>query len=122
MLKILSNGTEGDRRSKIITASRTKDARYVPQLIALLADKSETYSNKRHAIRALGNIRDRTAEPVLRGLLESHSGPMLGELAEAMMNLDSTASIPLLEKHRRHKEEWVRQQVARALKALNRGD
>ncbi|MBW3596441.1 MAG: hypothetical protein KY475_04100 [Planctomycetes bacterium] len=61
MAKLLHKGDETRRRWNIIAAGHARDSSYVPQLLARL-DSDETHSNKRHIVRALGNIRDIRAE------------------------------------------------------------
>ncbi len=69
-LKLLNIGTEDERRWKIIDTLRKADAEYLPQLHARL-ESNETLENKRHIIRALGNIGSREYIPVLMRFLKS---------------------------------------------------
>src|SRR4051812_29209464 len=95
MAKHLHKGDESHRRWKIIDASRSGDASLLPQLFARLA-AGETYENRRHIVRALGNIGGPRAEAKLLELLGSEGGPILGEVAQAIGKLRSRRAIPAL--------------------------
>ena len=69
MTKQLHNGDETRRRWNI-AAGHGRDGSYVPQLLARL-DSNETHDNKRHIVRALGNIGDMRAEAWILELLET---------------------------------------------------
>ena len=115
MAKHLHKGDETRRRWKIIDASRTGDANLLPQLLAQL-DGDESYDNKRHIIRALGNIGGSPAEDKLIGLLGSQRGLILGDIAQALGKLGSRRAVPALKGLREHEIEWVRQNVSFALR------
>jgi HEAT repeat protein len=117
MKKRLHKGDASIRAGKIMSASRAGDASALPQLLARL-DSNETYDNKRHIVRALGNIGGSKAEVKLLELLQSQSGLMLGDIAEALGKLRSRRAIPMLKSLSDHKLEWVRQSVSRALRGL----
>ncbi len=102
---------------KIISALRDRDATLLPKLLSRLGSE-ETYDNKRHIVRALGNISDPQAETKLLELLESESGLILDDIANALGILGSRRAIHLLKGLRDHELEWVRQNVAFALKRL----
>jgi HEAT repeat protein len=119
MAKNLHNGDESLRRFKIIGASRAGDASFLPQLLARL-DSNETRDNKRHIVRALGNIGGPKVEAKLIELLGTQSGPILGDVAQALGKLGSRRAIPTLNAFCDHKSEWVRQNVRFALQRLTR--
>jgi hypothetical protein len=121
MSKQLHKGDESRRRWNIIDASRKGDIKALPQLLARLETTTETQENRRHIVRALGNIGDRTAESKLLQLLETEKGAMLGDVAHSLGQLQSRLAIPLLEGLINHPEEWVRQNVTFALRQI-RGD
>jgi HEAT repeat protein len=115
MAKRLHKGNESIRAGKIMAASRAGDANLLPQLLARL-DSNETYENKRHIVRALGNVGDPKAEAKLLELLQVQRGLMLGDIAEALGKLRSRRAVPMLRSLSDHKLEWVRQCANRALK------
>ncbi len=82
-IKDISKGNEDIRRGVLIDISRAKDNRYIPQLIARL-NSNETYENKRHIIRALGNIGDNSVADFLLELLSKEKGLILSEIAETL--------------------------------------
>ena len=120
MVKQLHKGTEDDRRARIIDISRARDAAYLPQLLARL-DSDETYENRRHIVRALGNIGDQNAEAKLLGLLEAEEGVILGDVCEALGKLHSERARPLLETLSGVNLEFVAQKAQWALKQLDGG-
>jgi HEAT repeat protein len=117
MAKQLHKGDESSRRANIITASRTGDAKMLPQLLARL-EANETHENRRHIVRALGNIPDPKAEMKLLQLLESEKGLMLGDIAHSLGQLKSRQAIPLLEQLADHTDLWVRQNATFALRRI----
>ena len=119
MAKHLRKGDESHRRWKIIDASRAGDASLVPQLLARL-DGDESYENKRHIVRALGNIGGLPAEEKLIELLGTQSGLILGDIAQSLGKLGSRAAIPALKELCDHEAEWVRQNVEFALRRLDK--
>ncbi|WP_435008745.1 HEAT repeat domain-containing protein [Tundrisphaera lichenicola] len=117
MAKHLHKGDERRRRWKIIDASRAGDPSVLPQLLARL-DGGETSENRRHIVRALGNIGGPQAEARLLELLASERGPILGEVAQAIGKLGLRRASSMLRGLRDHESEWVRQNVGFALKQL----
>ena len=119
MVKLLRKGDEQRRSWNIMDASRSRDAAYVPQLLAMLKS-NETYSNKRHIIRALGNIGDPRAEAPLLALLHSSGGLMLGDVVHSLGQLKSQRAVPRLKSLRSDKRQWVRQNATWALRNIQR--
>ncbi|MBI4612589.1 MAG: HEAT repeat domain-containing protein [Planctomycetes bacterium] len=117
MLKLIHKGDETERRVKIMGVSRARDDRYVPQLLARL-DSEETYENKRHIVRALGNIADPRAEPRLLEMLESATGLMLGDVIRSVGQLGLKQAAPRVRTLVHHSVEWVRQNARWALDKL----
>ena len=117
MAKHLHKGDETLRRWKLIDASRAGDASLLPQLLARL-DGDESYDNKRHIVRALGNIGGPQAEAKLIALLASQRGLILGDIAKSLGKLGSRRSVPALKGLCDHESEWVRQNVSFALRRL----
>jgi HEAT repeat protein len=115
--KQLHKGDETLRRWKIIDASRSGDSSLLPQLLARL-DSDESYDNKRHIVRALGNIGGPLAEAKLIELLASQQGLILGDIAQALGKLGSRLAVPSLQSLGDHEAEWVRQNVSFALGRL----
>jgi HEAT repeat protein len=117
MAKQLHKGDEERRRWNLIDASRAGDRDLLPQLLARL-DSDETVENKRHVVRALGNIGGPEAEAKLLELLTTESGLILGDLANALGRLRLRAALPALKELKDHPLEWVRQNVAFAERRL----
>jgi HEAT repeat protein len=118
MLKRLHKGNEERRCWNIIDVFRSRDARYVPQLLALLRGR-ETYDNKRHIIRALGNIGDTRAERALLSLLDTSRGLMLGDVVHSLGQLRSQAALGRIAALREHDLRWVRQNANWALAGMS---
>ncbi len=117
-LKQLHKGTEDQRRLKIIQVSRSRDERYLPQLLARL-ESDETYENRRQIVRALGNIADPGTETVLLKLLGKEEGLMLGDIAAALAKFGSKQAVGDISRLQHHEMPWVRQQAGRALRKLS---
>jgi HEAT repeat protein len=117
MVKHLHQGDESRRRQKIMRASRAEDTEMLPQLLARL-NADETCENKRHIVRALGNIGGPLAEARLLELLGTSKGLILGDIAQALGKLGSLRAVPKLKGMRNHEVEWVRQNVNFALQLV----
>jgi HEAT repeat protein len=117
MAKRLHKGDETRRRWKIIDASRAGDSSLLPQLLARL-DGDETSDNKRHIVRALGNIGGSHAERKLLALLGTERGLILGDIAHALGQIGSRRALPLLKSLCDHKLEWVRQNANFAIRRM----
>jgi HEAT repeat protein len=117
MTKHLHNGNEALRRWKIIDASRAGAASLLPQLLARL-DGDETYDNKRHIVRALGNIGGPRAEDKLLKLLRIECGLMIGDIAHALGTIGSRHAVPRVKTLPDHELEWVRQNARNAIRTL----
>ena len=117
MAKHLHKGDETHRRWKILDASRAGDASLLPQLLARL-DSDESYDNKRHIVRALGNVGGPQAEARLIALLASQHGLIVGDIAHSLGKLGSRRAIPALKGLSDHESEWVRQNVRYAMRKL----
>lgn len=117
MAKHLHKGDDDRRRWKIIDASRAGDSSLLPQLLARL-NSDESDENKRHIVRALGNIGGPKAEARLIELLAARRGLILGEIAHALGKLGSRPAVPTLRALADHESEWVRQNVRHALRRI----
>ena len=118
MVKQIQKGDENRRRWNIIDASRSRDASYVPQLLARL-DSNESYENKRHIVRALGNIGDKRAEPRLLQLLDHEPGLLLGDVVRSLGQLNSQVAISRIKLLVDHHVEWVRLNAKWALERMS---
>ena len=118
-LKQLHKGTEDKRRLKIIQVSKSRDSRYLPQLLSRLKS-DETCANRRHIVRALGNIGGGEAEQALLKLLGREKGLILGDICAALAGIGSKRSIPDIKKLRKHEDSRVREQAEQALRSLSR--
>ena len=112
----LSSEDEDERRFAIMDASQRSDAAALPKLLGLL--QTDTYSNRRHIVRALGHIGGIEAEKTLLRLLPNESGLILGDLARAIGERKLTAARDELQALLDHKLEWVRSNAQWALKQL----
>jgi HEAT repeat protein len=119
MTKRLHKGDETLRRWAIIDVSRRGDKRYLDQLMARL-DSDETYENKRHIVRALGNLGDSSVVDRLIKLAVGHNGLILGDIAHSLGQLRASKAKPLLEKLASHKLTWVQQNARFALDQLSK--
>jgi hypothetical protein len=117
MPKRLDKGDETRRRWKIIDASRSGDSSLLRQLLARL-DGYETYDNKRHIVRALGNIGGPRVEQRLITLLGTERGLILGDIAHALGQIGSRPALPALKDLCAHKLEWARQNASFAVRKL----
>lgn len=116
-MKHLHKGDETLRRWKIIDGSRAGDMSLLPQLLARL-DGEESQENRRHIIRALGNIGGTRVEARLLELLNAERGLILGDIAQALGKLGSRSAAPGLKGLLDHESEWVRQNARFALRRL----
>ena len=119
MTKHLHKGDEAHHRWKIIDDSRAADASLLPQLLARLDGDAD---NKRHIVRALGNIGGPQVEEKLVGLLGSRQGLILGDVAQALGKLGSRRSVLALKGFSDHESAWVRQNVNFALRRIANRD
>ncbi len=91
----LQSPSEDLRRWAIIAVSRKKMRQFEDALLGLLGNESST-SNRRHIIRALGNIGTAKSTPVLLEVLNKESGLILGDVAEAVAKLGIKDAVPML--------------------------
>jgi HEAT repeat protein len=119
MANRLNKGDESRRRQNIIKASRNGDVELTAQLIALLQTK-ESRGNKRHAVRALGNIGGERARTTLLELLNREDGIILGDIAHALGQIRCRSALPGLKRLADHKLLWVRQNVAFAITEITK--
>ena len=117
MLKLLHKGDESQRGWKIIEVSRARDAAYLPQLLARL-DSDETHHNKRHIVRALGNIGGDRAEARLLELLQTSTGLMLSDVIRSLGRLRSRKAAARIRSLLNHEMERVRQDATWAMRRI----
>jgi HEAT repeat protein len=111
--------SEEQRRWAIIDASLAADPASVPALLSLL--RRDTYANRRHIARALGNIGGPDAESALLELLRSEEGLLLGDAARALGRLGVTSATDRLRELLDHELDWVRSGAREALGRLGGG-
>lgn len=116
-LKHIHKGTEARRRGVIIDVSRHRDRRYLAQLLARLRS-DETYENRRHIVRALGNIGDQSAIEPRKEILQQERGDILGDAAAALAKLGASDALPRLTVLAASKRPWIAQQAKWALSRL----
>lgn len=107
------------RRLAIMTISKEKKNRFEDVLLNLLG-KEVDIANRRHIVRALGNMGTVTSASVLLHILANESGLILGEAAEALGKLGVKEAIPKLNDLRQCGSGFVENKVEWALKALSR--
>ncbi len=112
----LKDEDEDIRRWEIIDASKEADVSSIDALLDIV--DSETIANKRHIVRALGNIGGDKAERKLHLLASSESGEVLGDICKSLGQLKSEQAIPILQKHRGSDIQWVSQNASWALKQI----
>jgi HEAT repeat protein len=118
-LKRLGCGSEDTQRMRIFIASRSRDPRYLRKLFAVLRrDKAE--ANRRHAVRALGNIGGAEAEGALLAVLNGERGLIVGDAAEALGRLKSKKALHRLKQLTSDEEHWVAQQATYALRNIRK--
>ena len=119
-MKDLSKGDEDIRRWNIIDISKARDARYIPQLVARL-ESDETYENKRHIVRALGNIGDSSVGEVLLSKLQTEQGLIVGEIAEALGKLNISYAYEELQNFTNHSTPLISEKASGAIKKIKNG-
>src|SRR6266478_9035781 len=92
----LSDPDDNLRRWAIIHVSSLKLTEYEEKLGECLPT-ANSMSNRRHIVRALGNMGGPRSIPVIRSVLESSSGLLLGEAAEALGKLGDKNALPTIE-------------------------
>jgi len=89
----------------IMDISRRADKSALPVLLSII--EGETESNKRHVVRALGNIGGEQSINCLLSLLSSEQGLILGEIARALGKLNCIAALDRLEGLRNCETQWI---------------
>ena len=107
-------------RADIIDVSRQRDAAYIPLLLELLWDTRTPQQNRRHIVRALGQMGDQSVAPALLAILRSDEGLIVGDAAHALGALGSADAIPRLQELSDSEEDWVAQKARWALKRLRK--
>ena len=116
-VKRLRTGNADQRRSKVIAASRSHNPIYLPQVLERLQREPEQ-ANRRHLVRALGNIGGELAEVTLLRMLTEETGLILGDIATSLGKLGCRRAIAPLKRLASHQIPWVAQQASYALKHL----
>ena len=110
----LRDSDEDVRRLEIITISNSSCSEAAFDLMSIYS--SETYENKRHIVRAYGNIGGPKLEVELLKLLSTEEGVILGDICKSLGQLgiaSAEATITLL---RNHELQWVKQNANWAIK------
>ena len=115
----LGSPNEDERRFAIIDASVAADASKLPQLLALL--REDTYANRRHIARAIGNIGGSEAVSALLQLLAKEEGLILGDVARSLGRLKVVEAAHLLRGLLDHQLDWVRSGARESLRRLDAG-
>jgi len=114
----MRSDSEDERRFAIIDASCTRDRSTLPQLLSLL--HTDTYSNRRHIARALGNIAGEEAQRTLLDLLNQEEGLILGDIARSLGQLRVIDALPRLQSMQDHQLDWVRESARWACQEMQR--
>lgn len=83
----LSDPNDDLRRFAIIEISRRRMNEFEDKLIHCLKSTEKNDANRRHIVRALGNIGTSTSIAAIRPILEKGEGLIVGEAAEALAKL-----------------------------------
>ena len=110
----LKDENEDVRRLEIIDASKDADPNSIETLLEIF--DTETTANKRHIVRALGNIGGEKAEDKLLDLIETESGEILGDVCKSLGQLKSVRAKSILLKLLESEMQWVSQNARWALK------
>lgn len=113
----LHSADPDQRRIAIMRASRTSDASQLSALLELL--DTDTYENRRHIVRALGNIGGADSEAKLLTLLTMESGLILGDISKSLGLLKTRAAIPRLTQLLAHSVDWINSSAKWALKQMD---
>ena len=113
----ISKGAANDRGKKIIKISRAQDKSALPKLLKQLSVETST-QNKRHIVRALGKLKDKSVVPLLEKMLQSDTGEILGDISRALADIGSTASTDKISVLGNHELVWVKESVTYALRKL----
>ncbi len=114
----LEDDNEDIRRFEIIDISRSSCSEAAEDLLRIYS--SETYENKRHIVRAYGNIGGPKLKYELLKLISIENGAILGDICKSLGQLGLTsaeAEIRLLQKH---ELQWVQQNANWALKQFSK--
>ena len=114
----LQSQDEDLRRIAIIEVSRKKMRQFEDSLLFLLSNEP-SISNRRHIIRALGNIGTAKSTPVLLGILSKESGLILGDVAEAVAKLGIRDAVPMLKQLTNCGIDFVKTRSKYAIKKLS---
>lgn len=106
------------RRLAVIKVSRTQLGEFAVDVLELARNDPDE-SVRRHAIRALGNLRFRDAVPFLMEVLESEGGLIVGDAVQALGKLGAHQARYAIESLRNSDIPWVAEQARCALKALS---
>ena len=112
----MKEGMEQEKRWSIITASKSGDPKHLPKLLREL--KTESLANRRHIVRALGNIGHKEGVAPILEILITESGDIAGDAAEALAKLNAKEAIPTLERLTAAENTWTAQKSKWALKKL----
>lgn len=115
----ISKGTENDRRKKIIGISRANHSKSLQKLLRQLSLET-SIQNKRHIIRSLGNIKDKSVAPILEKMLSSQDGEILGDIVRALAEIGATSSAESIALLKSHDLAWVSESAIYALRKLGR--
>ncbi len=96
--------------------TRKKNATSLKALLSLLPD--ETEANRRHIVRALGNIGGETCEARLLEMLESEKGIILGDVARSLGQIKSEAALDRLRQFLDHEIDWVKSSSRWAIRQI----
>ena len=116
MFEELKNEDEEIRRWAIINISKEKSKEALGLLLDCL--HSETESNRRHVVRALGNIGGHDSIQKLLELIQTEKGNIMGDIAKSLGQLLVAEAKPMLEKLQFSDNQWIAQNSKWAMKQM----
>lgn len=114
----LQDSDESVRRIAIMHVSKHKLREYAPILENQL-NREPTYANRRHLVRALGNLQARAALDNLMAILEEEEGNIVGDAAETLGKLRAREAKSRLTVLSMSHLDWVANKARWALKQLS---
>jgi HEAT repeat protein len=105
------------RRAAIIFISKQRLQQFENALLKMLATEP-TYSNRRHIVRALGNLGSQKSVPTLLSCLDARQDLVVGDAAEALGKLKVTEAISRLQCLSDSPVEWIANKSRWALREI----
>ncbi len=117
----LDSSDEDTQRFAIIGISRKRMLEHTGKLVEILQQEIPE-ANRRHVVRALGNLCVAESAPHLLRMLEYETGMIAGDVAKSLGQIGVVEAIPILESLTESPILWVAEQACAALKRLVHDD